>query len=160
MSQACQTQTSMLAVLHCAPASMAAQSTFPSTLLFRPVEAHGRERLKSGWPKTRAAPDQSRRLCLGGEMSGDALLATPERPLYEPSHRPPKITNLPKKRSARSRSFCSDNTITDDQHTTHVHSGPTIFWDLGLIAAVTACPTPSGHKVRRIATDTRRRPDV
>jgi hypothetical protein len=32
-------------------------------------------------------------------MSGEAILATPARPLYEPSHRPPK------KRSARSRSL-------------------------------------------------------
>jgi hypothetical protein len=82
-------------------------------------------------------------------MSGDALLATPARPLYEPSHRPPK------KRSARSHSFCSDNTVTDDQQAASVHSGPPIFCNLGLIAAVTACPTPSGHKVRRIATDIR-----
>src|ERR1700751_3680644 len=87
-----QTQTSMLAVLHCVR-SNGTQSTFPSTLLFRPVEAHGRESSKSSWPKTRAAPDQSRRLCLdspGGEMSGEALLAMPARPLYEPSHRRPK----------------------------------------------------------------------
>ena len=54
-------------------------------------------------------------------MSGDALLATPARPLYEPSHRPPK------KRSARSHSFCSDNTVTEDQPAAPVHSGKPFF---------------------------------
>jgi hypothetical protein len=42
-------------------------------------------------------------------MSCEALLATPARPLYEPSHRPPK------KDRPKSLSFCSDNTVTDDQ---------------------------------------------
>jgi hypothetical protein len=55
-------------------------------------------------------------------MSGEALLATPARPLYEPSHRPPK------KRSARSRSFCSDNTVTDDQQGGLGSFGAAIFW--------------------------------
>ena len=82
-------------------------------------------------------------------MSGEALLATPARPLYEPSHRPPK------KGAPEVALFCSDNTVTDDQQAASVHSGPPIFWDLGLMAAATACPTPSGLKVRRIATDIR-----
>jgi hypothetical protein len=97
----------------------------------------------------------ARRLCLGspgGEMSGEASRATPARPLCEPSHRPPK------KDHPKSLSFCSDNTVTDDQQAAPVHSGSQ-FLDLGLIATVTArtdaCPTPSGHKVRRIATDIR-----
>jgi hypothetical protein len=85
-------------------------------------------------------------------MSGEALLATPAPPLYEPSHRPPK------KDRPKSLSFCSDNTVTDDQQAAPVHWGRH-FLDLGLIAAVTArtdaCPTPSGHKVRRIAADIR-----
>jgi hypothetical protein len=63
-------------------------------------------------------------------MSGEALLATPARPLYEPSHRPSKKEERPK-----SLSFCSDNTATDDQRAASVHLGP--------IAAVTVCPTPS-----------------
>src|SRR5665647_813864 len=61
----------------------------------------------------------ARRLCLGspgGEMSGEALLATPARPLYEPSHRPPK------KDRPKSLSFCSDNTVTDDQQAAPVLS--------------------------------------
>jgi hypothetical protein len=65
-------------------------------------------------------------------MSGEALLATPARPLYEPSHRPQK------KDRPKSLSFCSDNTVTDDQQAAPVHSGPPFFLDLGLIAAVTA----------------------
>ena len=85
-------------------------------------------------------------------MSCEALLAMPERPLCEPSHRSPK------KDRPKSLSFCSDNTVTDDQQAAPVHSGRH-FLDLGLIAAVTvrtdACPTPSGHKVRRIAADIR-----
>jgi hypothetical protein len=55
-------------------------------------------------------------------MSGEPLLATPARPLYEPSHRPPK-----KKERPKSLSFCSDNTVTDDQHGASVHSGPPFF---------------------------------
>jgi hypothetical protein len=95
----------------------------------------------------------ARRLCLGspgGEMSGEALLATPARPLYEPSHRP-------QKRSARSRSlFAQENMVTDDQQAAPVHSGPPFFgFRAYRPAAVTACPTPSGHKVRRIAADIR-----
>jgi len=54
-------------------------------------------------------------------MSGEALLATPARPLYEPSHRPPK------KDRPKSLSFCSDNTVTDDQQAAPVHSGPPFF---------------------------------
>jgi hypothetical protein len=38
-------------------------------------------------------------------MSGEAILATPARPLCEPSHRPPK------KDRPKSLSFCSDNTV-------------------------------------------------
>jgi hypothetical protein len=38
-------------------------------------------------------------------MSGRATLATPARPLCEPSHRPPK------KDRPKSLSFCSDNTV-------------------------------------------------
>jgi hypothetical protein len=98
----------------------------------------------------------ARRLCLGspgGEMSRQVLLATLARPLCEPSHRPPQKKDRPK-----SLSFCSDNTVTDDEQAPPVHSWPP-FLDLGLIAAVTArtyaCPTPSGHKVRRIAADIR-----
>ena len=53
-------------------------------------------------------------------MSGEALLATPARPLYEPSHRPPK-----KKERPKSLSFCSDNTVTDDQQGA---SWAAIFW--------------------------------
>ena len=41
-------------------------------------------------------------------MSGEALLATPARPLYEPSHRPPK------KRSARSRSLFAQITRSEN----------------------------------------------
>ena len=52
-------QFALAAITVLALASTATQSTFPSTLLFRPVEAHGRESSKSSWPKTRAAPDQS-----------------------------------------------------------------------------------------------------
>jgi hypothetical protein len=91
---------------------------------FWPVEAHGRESSKSSWPNTRAAPNQSRRLCLGGpggEMSVDALLATPARPLYERSHR------LQKKVRPKSLSFCSDKTVTDDQQAAPIHSGPPFF---------------------------------
>jgi hypothetical protein len=54
-------------------------------------------------------------------MSGEALLATPARPLYEPPHRPPK------KDRPKSLSFCSDNTVTDDQQAAPVHSGPPFF---------------------------------
>jgi hypothetical protein len=64
----------------------------------------------------------ARQLCLGspgGEISGEALLATPARPLYEPSHRPPK--------KERPLSFCSDNTVTGDQQAVPVHSGPPFF---------------------------------
>ena len=82
-------------------------------------------------------------------MSGEALLATPARPLYEPSHRASK-KGVPEKECPKSLSFCSDNTVTDDQQAASVHSG-----DLGLIAAVTACPTPSRSQVRRIAADIR-----
>jgi hypothetical protein len=53
-------------------------------------------------------------------MSDEPLLATPARPLYEPSHR--------RKKSARSRSlFAPDNTVTDDQQAAPVHSGPPFF---------------------------------
>jgi hypothetical protein len=94
----------------------------------------------------------ARQLCQGSpgeEMSGEAWLATPARLLYEPSHRPQKNKERPK-----SLSFCSDNTVTDHQQAAPVRSGP-VFLDLGLIAAVTACPMPSGHKVRKIAAEIR-----
>lgn len=54
-------------------------------------------------------------------MSGEALLATPAPPLYEPSHRSPK------KERPKSLSFCSDNTVTDDQQAAPVQSGPPFF---------------------------------
>jgi hypothetical protein len=54
-------------------------------------------------------------------MSGEALLAT-RAPLYEPSHSPQN------KERPKSLSFCSDNTVTDDQQAAPVDSGPPFFW--------------------------------
>jgi hypothetical protein len=59
-------------------------------------------------------------------MSGEALLSTPARPLYEPSHRPQKKT-------ARSRSLFAQITNRRLRFIRGRH-----FLDLGLIAAVSA----------------------
>src|SRR5262249_30902531 len=119
ISQTRETQTSILAVLHCAFNGDAVH--FPINAFFPPAEAHSRESSKSSWPKTRAyirlgiecpVPNPTaremalaalrnrrptsiftRRLCLvspGGKCPVSQILATPARPLCEPSHRPPK----------------------------------------------------------------------
>ena len=54
-------------------------------------------------------------------MSSEALLATPARPLYEPSHRPPK------KGASKVALFCSDNTVTDDQEAASASFGAANF---------------------------------
>jgi hypothetical protein len=72
-------------------------------------------------------------------MSGEALLATPARPYYEPSHRPSK------KKSARSRSLF--NTVTDD------HTGG--FGSFKTYCRCDRLPHAVSHKVRRIAADIR-----
>ena len=86
-------------------------------------------------------------------MSGEALLATPARPLCELSHKPPK------KGPPEVASLFAQITryLTSNRRLRFIRGRH--FLDLGLIAAVTArtdaCPTPSGHKVRRIAADIR-----
>jgi hypothetical protein len=54
-------------------------------------------------------------------MSGEVLLVRTRAPLCELSHKPPK------KDRPKSLSFCSDNTVTDDQQAAPVHSGPPFF---------------------------------
>jgi hypothetical protein len=73
-------------------------------------------------------------------MSGEALLATPARPYYEPSHRPSK-----KKERPKSLSFF--NTVTDD------HTGG--FGSFKTYCRCDRLPHAVSHKVRRIAADIR-----